>query len=67
MKSFRKRIRGATKFKGIGQDAKYLGVDRTHLWRVLKKHRSSPLLARWRALQAEKAIRRADKNTPEAK
>ncbi|MDE2098213.1 MAG: hypothetical protein KGL39_13240 [Patescibacteria group bacterium] len=67
MKSSKKRTRGPTLFKGIVADAKKLGVSHSHLWRVLKGHRKSPLLARWRALQAEKALSTAGKNRTESK
>lgn len=67
MKSFRKqKKRGPTKFQGIVADAKNLGVTYSHLWRVLKGHRKSPLLAKYRALQADKAIQKL-KNKPEGK
>jgi hypothetical protein len=44
------------KFPGITADAKTLGRNRQHLFEVLMGRRHSPvLLARYKALQAEKA------------
>jgi hypothetical protein len=62
MKSVKIRMRGPTRFKGIVADARVLGVSHSHLWRVLMRHRRSPLLPRYRALQAEKAIKSAGHN-----
>lgn len=43
-------------FPGICLDARTLGVDRTHLWRVLIGQRSSSrLLAKYRALNTNQA------------
>lgn len=48
--------RGPVEFPGIVEDAKALGVDRAHLWRVLTGERPSvSLLARYRDLKARTA------------
>lgn len=48
--------RGTTRYAGIVADAKSLGVNRIHLWRVLNGRRQSQrLLARYRALQRGRA------------
>lgn len=45
--------RGPTRFPRIGAAAAALGVNRTHLWRVLVgKRRSSSLLRRYRSFVA---------------
>lgn len=42
--------RARVRFAGIGEAAQTLGVDRTHLWRVLTgRRRSRSLLARYAA------------------
>lgn len=52
----RKAKPGRVKYVGIVADAKKLGVRREHLWLVLDGQRQSrSLLARYRALQQEKA------------
>jgi len=44
------------RFRGICADALKLGVDRVHLWRVLKGQRpSASLLRRYRQLKKEAA------------
>ena len=46
-----KNTRRRTRFPRIGEAARDLGVDRTHLWRVLTgKRRSASLLRRYEAL-----------------
>lgn len=48
-----RRSRGPTRFKGIGADARALGVSRTWLTAVLSgRGTSAPLLARYRALKS---------------
>ena len=48
------RRRGATRFPRIGEAAAALGVDRTHLWRVLTGRRPSrSLLRRYRLFVAK--------------
>ena len=58
---WRNRKRGArqlVRFPGIVEDAAMLGVERTHLYRVLKGERESRrLTAAWKQLQAEKGAR----------
>ncbi len=54
--------RGPTEFPGIVEDAKALGVSRTHLWRVLTGQRESArLLARYQHLKAQQ---RPGEDTP---
>jgi hypothetical protein len=49
--------RGRAKYLGIITDAATLGVERTHLWRVLSGQRQSKsLLARYRKLKAQQSL-----------
>jgi hypothetical protein len=57
-----KRKRHAWRFRGITADSLVLGVNRSHLYRVLSKKRTSPRLeADYRALKESQ--RQADKNS----
>jgi len=53
-----KRKRGATQFRGITEDARKLGVNRTTLWRMLKGvpgfENLKTLRKRYEALQNKK-------------
>jgi len=52
-RSEQKRSRRPIRFKGIVRHAHALGVNRSHLFRVLTGERTGPLLGRYRALLRE--------------
>lgn len=51
-------VKREDRFPGIGEDALTLGVERTHLWRVLTGRRTSKsLLERYERLKSEARIK----------
>ncbi len=53
----KRHVKRQVRFKDLGRDAKALGVDPSHLWRVLAGERSSrALMARYRGLKSRKEI-----------